>query len=33
MDYFNCENEYIEKNYSHEDAGYFGDPTWNFQLK
>lgn len=33
IDYFNGEDEYIEKYYSHEDAGYFGGPSWNFFVK
>ena len=33
IDYFNGEDEYIEKYYSHEDAGYFGGPSWNFYVK
>ena len=27
------QDEYIEKYYSHEDAGYFGGPSWNFYVK
>lgn len=33
IDYFNGEDEYIEKYYSHEDVGYFGGPSWNFYVK
>lgn len=33
IDYFNGEDEYIEKYYSHEDVGYFGGTSWNFYVK
>ena len=33
VDYFNGEDEYVEKYYSHEDAGYFGGPSRNFYVK
>lgn len=33
IDYFNGEDEYIEKYYSHEDAGYFGGPSRNLNVK
>ena len=33
IDYFNGEEEYIEKYYSHEDVGYFEGPSWNFHVK
>lgn len=33
IDYINGEEEYIEKYYSHEDAGYFGGQSRNFYVK
>lgn len=33
IDYFNGEEEYIEKYFSHEDSWYFGGPSRNFYIK
>ena len=33
IDYFNGEEKYIEKYFSHEDSWYFGGPSRNFYIK